>query len=77
MISTYTRNETTRRQLQTLDVLKRLHAKGITEEELKRRRHSKGAVSPAHRTSDQLATLIAQLEFYGSTSATSHLLPED
>jgi len=67
LISTYTRNETTEKAIDmTLDVLKRLHEKGITEEELKSAKtYLKGQFPPRIETSDQLATLIAQLEFYG------------
>lgn len=67
LISTYTRNETTEKAIDlTLEVLKRLHEKGITEEELKSAKtYLKGQFPPRIETSDQLATLIAQLEFYG------------
>ena len=66
-ISTYTKNETTERAIDmTLDILKRLHEKGITEEELKSAKsYIKGQYPPRIETSDQLASLIAQLEFYG------------
>ncbi|HXG91746.1 MAG TPA: pitrilysin family protein [Blastocatellia bacterium] len=66
-IFTYTRNETTERAIDmALEVLKRLHEKGITEEELKSaKEYIKGQFPPTIETSDQLAALIAQLEFYG------------
>lgn len=66
-INTYTRNETTEKAIDlTLDILKRLHEKGITEEELKSAKaYIKGQFPPRIETSDQLAALIAQLEFYG------------
>jgi len=66
-ISTYTRNDTTEKAIDmTLDILKRLHEKGITEEELKSAKdYIKGQFPPTIETSDQLASLIAQLEFYG------------
>ena len=66
-ISTYTRNATTEQAIDmTLDVLKRLHEKGISEEELKSAKsYLKGQFPPSIETSDQLAALIAQLEFYG------------
>ena len=66
-ISTFTPNATTGRAIDmTLDVLKRLHEKGVTEEELKSAKsYLKGQFPPSIETSDQLATLIAQLEFYG------------
>ncbi|MBA3715105.1 MAG: insulinase family protein, partial [Pyrinomonadaceae bacterium] len=65
-IATYTRNETTEKAIDmTLDVLKRLHEKGITEEELKSAKsYLKGQFPPRIETSDQLAALIAQLEFF-------------
>jgi zinc protease len=67
VISTFTPNETTGQAIDmTLDVLKRLHEKGITEEELKSAKsYLKGQFPPTIETSDQLAALIAQLEFYG------------
>jgi predicted Zn-dependent peptidase len=66
-ISTYTKNETTERAIDmTLDILKRLHEKGITEEELKSAKsYIKGQYPPRIETSDQLAQLIAQFEYYG------------
>jgi predicted Zn-dependent peptidase len=67
VISTYTKNETTERAIDmTLDILKRLHEKGITEEELKSAKtYIKGQYPPEIETADQLASLIAQLEFFG------------
>ena len=67
VISTYTRNETTEKAIDmTLDILKRLHEKGVTEEELKSAKtYLKGQFPPTIETSDQLADLLAQLEFYG------------
>jgi predicted Zn-dependent peptidase len=50
----------------TLDVLKRLHEKGITEAELKSaKNYMKGQFPPTIETSDQLAARLTQLEFYG------------
>ena len=67
IISTYTRNETTERAMDvTLDVLKRLHEKGVTEEELKSAKaFIKGQFPPTIETTDQLAGLLAQFELYG------------
>lgn len=67
VISTYTRNETTEKAIDmTLEVLKRLHEKGVTEEELlSSKTYLKGQFPPTIETSDQLADLLAQLEFYG------------
>ena len=66
-ISTYTRNEKTEEAIdRTLAILKRLHEKGITEMELKSAKaYLKGQFPPTIETSDQLASLIAQLEYYG------------
>ena len=66
-ISTFTPNETTEKAIDmTLDVLGRLHAKGITEEELKSAKsYLKGQFPPTIETSDQLAALLTQLEYYG------------
>lgn len=67
VISTYTRNETTEKAIDlTIEILKRLHDKGVTEEELKSAKtYLKGQFPPTIETSDQLADLLAQLEFYG------------
>ncbi|MFL6216041.1 MAG: M16 family metallopeptidase [Blastocatellia bacterium] len=66
-ISTYTPNATTEKAMDmTLDVLKRLHEKGITEDELKSAKsYLKGQFPPTIETSDQLAAQLTQLEFYG------------
>jgi predicted Zn-dependent peptidase len=67
VISTFTRNETTEKAIDmTLEVLKRLREKGITEEELQSSKtYLKGQFPPTIETSDQLAGLLTQLEFYG------------
>jgi predicted Zn-dependent peptidase len=67
VISTYTRNETTEKAIDmTLETLKRIHEKGITEDELKSaKNYIKGQFPPQIETSDQLSGLIAELEFYG------------
>lgn len=67
VISTYTRNEKTEEAIdRTLDILKRLHEKGISEEELKSAKtYIKGLFPTSLETTDQLAATIAQLEFYG------------
>lgn len=71
LISTFTANENTEKAIDlTLDVLKRLHEKGITEEELKStKNYLKGQFPPRIETTDQLAALIAQLEFFGLDEA--------
>ena len=67
LISSFTQNDTTERAIDlALEVLKRLHDKGITEEELKSAKtYVKGQYPPRIETTDQLAALIAELEFYG------------
>lgn len=67
VISTYTQNKTTERAIdETLRLIKELHEKGITEEDLKSAKtYIKGTFPTSIETSDQLASLIAQLEFYG------------
>ncbi len=66
-INSFTPNATTERCIDlALEVLKRLHEKGITEEELKSAKsYIKGQFPPTIETSDQLARTIAELEFYG------------
>lgn len=67
VISTYTRNATTEKAIDlTLEILKRLHEKGITETELKSaKNYIKGQFPPRIETTDQQAALLAQLEFHG------------
>lgn len=67
VISTYTRNETTEKAIDlTLEVLKRLHEKGVTESELaSAKNYIKGQFPPRIETTDQLAAQMAQLAFYG------------
>ena len=67
VISSYTRNATTEQALDmTLQVIKRLHENGITEEQLKSaKNYIKGQFPPSIETSDELASQIALLEFYG------------
>ncbi len=66
-ISTYTRNASTEKAMDmTLDVMKRLHEKGITQEELdSARAYIKGQFPPEIETADQLASLLTTLDFYG------------
>jgi zinc protease len=66
-ISTYTRNEKTEEAIdRTLDIAKRLHEKGFTEEELKSAKtYIKGLFPTSLETTDQLAATIVQLDFYG------------
>ncbi len=66
-ITTYTANKNTEKALDlTLEVIKRLQEKGITEEELQSAKaYLKGQYPPRIETSDALANLLTQLEFYG------------
>jgi predicted Zn-dependent peptidase len=66
-ITSFTKNATTEKALDmTLDVVKRLHEKGISEEELQSaKNYIKGQFPPTIETSDALAATIADLEFYG------------
>ena len=71
-ISTYTRNESTEKAIDmTLDVLRQLHEKGITEEELRSaKEYIKGTLPPQRlETNDQLAALLTELQFYGLSDA--------
>jgi predicted Zn-dependent peptidase len=50
----------------TLEVIKRLHEKGVTQEELDlAKSYIKGQFPPTIETSGQLASQLAELEFYG------------
>ena len=66
-INTYTRNATTERAMDmALDVLKQLHDKGITDEQLvSAKSYLKGQFPLRIETSDQLANQIVELELYG------------
>jgi zinc protease len=67
-VSSYTKNASTEKALDTaLDVLRQLHEKGITQEDLaSAKAYIKGTLPPELlETGDQLASLLAQLRFYG------------
>jgi zinc protease len=66
-ISTYTKNATTAEALdKTLEVLKQLHEKGVSEEQLKSaKNYIEGQFPPTIETARQLAGLMAELELYG------------
>lgn len=66
-IHTYTRNETTEQAMDmALAILKGLHEKGITEEQLaSAKNYIKGQFPPDIETSDQLAELLVDLELRG------------
>lgn len=67
VISTYTRNETTEKAIDlTLEILKRLHEKGVTAAELtSAKNYLKGQFPPRLETTDQIAAQLTQLAFYG------------
>jgi predicted Zn-dependent peptidase len=66
-ISTYTQTATTEKAIDlTLDILRRLHEKGITAEELKSaKEYIKGQYPTRIETTDQLAQQLITNEFYG------------
>ena len=66
-ISSYARNASTEKALDmTLDVLKRLHEKGISEDDLKSAKaYLKGQFPPEIETADQLAGVLSELIFNG------------
>jgi zinc protease len=66
-ITSFTQNQTTEKALDlTLDILKRLHEKGVTEEELKSaKNYIKGQFPLQIETTSQLAFSIAEWEYYG------------
>ncbi|HZS48050.1 MAG TPA: pitrilysin family protein [Blastocatellia bacterium] len=66
-ISSYTANESTEKAIDmALSILKDLHEKGITEQQLtSAKNYIKGQYPPRVETSDQLASLMTTLEYYG------------
>jgi predicted Zn-dependent peptidase len=66
-VSSYTRNASTEKAIDmTLDVLKRLHEKGISEDDLKSAKaYLKGQFPPDIETADQLAGVLSELVFNG------------
>jgi zinc protease len=67
VISTYTQNKTTVQAIDlALDILKKLHEEGLSEEQLKSAKaYIKGTYPPNIETNDQLARLLVELDFYG------------
>jgi zinc protease len=67
IINTYTRNATTTQAIdKTLEVLQRLHEKGVSEEDLTSvKNYILGQFPPTIETSGQLANLMGELEYYG------------
>jgi predicted Zn-dependent peptidase len=66
-ISSFTQNATTVQALDmALDVLKKFHAQGLTQEQLNSaRNYLKGQFPPQIETGRQLSQLVAELDFYG------------
>jgi predicted Zn-dependent peptidase len=66
-MSSYTKNATTEQAIDlALKILKDLHEKGITTDELNHvKAYLKGQYATSLETSDQLASTITNLEFYG------------
>jgi zinc protease len=75
-VYSFTRNETTEKALDlALQTLKKLHADGLTAEQLaSAKSYMKGQFPPTVETSAQLAHLIASNEFYGLTDDEVNLL---
>ncbi len=67
VISTYTQNKTTVQAIDlALDILKKLHENGLSEEQLKSSKaYIKGTYPPKIETSDQLARQLVEWDFYG------------
>jgi zinc protease len=67
VVTSYTRNSATEQVIDmTLKLLAALHQNGITEAELSSvKEYMKGQFPPTIETSDQLASTISRLEFYG------------
>jgi predicted Zn-dependent peptidase len=66
-VNSYTSNANTEKALgMTLDVLRRLHEKGVTDDDLKSAKaYLKGQFPPDIETSDQLAATLSELVFNG------------
>jgi predicted Zn-dependent peptidase len=66
-ISSFTRVETTEEAVDlALEILDRLHTKGITQEELESaRNYIRGQFPPRYESAGELAGAMAELEFYG------------
>src|SRR6185369_12577092 len=66
-ISSFTQNSNTVRAIDmTLEVLRKLHAEGITPQQLKSAKaYIKGQFPPQIETTDHLASLLTQLDFFG------------
>jgi zinc protease len=67
-ISTYTKTETTEKAIDlALDILKRVHDKGITADQLTSAKTYVKGTFPAQQfqTADQIATVLGEMELYG------------
>jgi zinc protease len=66
-ISTYTQNATTVQAMDmALDILKQLHERGLSEEQLRSAKaYLKGQFPPQIETTSQLASLLTELDFHG------------
>jgi len=66
-IASFTPNDSSERALtMALEVLRKLHEKGISSEQLQSAKtYIKGQFGPSLETNDQLANTICELEFYG------------
>lgn len=66
-ITTYTQNKTTVQAIDlALEVLKKLHTEGLSEEQLKSAKaYIKGLFPPRVETTNQLADLLVDYDFYG------------
>ncbi|HEX4945741.1 MAG TPA: pitrilysin family protein [Blastocatellia bacterium] len=67
VISTYTQNKTTVQAIDmALDLLKKLHTEGLSEEQLNSAKaYIKGTFPPNIETNDQLARLLVEMDVYG------------
>ena len=66
-ISSFTQTETTEKTIDlALELLERLHQKGLSQEELdSAKNYIRGQFPPGYETAGELAHAIAELEFYG------------
>ncbi len=66
-ISSFTQTETTEKTIDlALELLERLHRRGITQEEIdSAKNYIRGQFPPRYETAGELASAIAELEFYG------------
>ncbi|MEP7272081.1 MAG: pitrilysin family protein [Acidobacteriota bacterium] len=67
VISSFTQNATTARAIDlAVEILRKLHAEGLSDQQIQSaRNYLKGQFPPRIETSEQLAHLAAELEFYG------------